>query len=89
MPPTGTAVLQQLSRLDGVSRAWFEWSLENDENSEWIATLVVEAAFATDPNSPDFREHIMAAIADVASDALNLDTSIAVARLKVVPRLAV
>ena len=42
------SVRQHIEKIAGVSRTWFEWSLEN---STWSKTLVVEVEFATDPNT--------------------------------------
>jgi hypothetical protein len=51
MRPGIAAVRQHLEKIDGVSRTWFEWTLNG---SEQLKTLVVEVDFDTDPNSPQF-----------------------------------
>jgi hypothetical protein len=44
-------VRRALARVPGVSRTWFEWTLEGDKQTK---TLVVEVSFDTDPNSTKF-----------------------------------
>jgi hypothetical protein len=84
---TGIAIVRQhLSRISGVSRTWFEWSLEDDV---LVKTLVVEVDFDTDPNSPEFRGSVLDAIRDTAKGVLAEETTMVVSHLKIVPKIVV
>ena len=41
-------VRKQVERIDGVTKAWFEWIYDE---GELLKVLVVEVSFDTDPNS--------------------------------------
>jgi hypothetical protein len=75
-------VRKQVERLDGVTKAWFEWIYEN---GELLKVLVVEMSFDTDPNSLRFRQSVIDAIVDTAKAALEEDTAMVVSRLRIVP----
>jgi hypothetical protein len=75
-------VRQQIEKIEGVSRTWFEWAWED---SEWVKTLVVEVALDTDPNVADVRM-MLDAIWDTMQSAEAKSTMI-VTHLKVVPAL--
>ena len=77
-------VRQHVERIAGVSRTWFEWSLEA---STLLKTLVVEVEFDTDPNNPQCRRNVLDAIKDTALGVLKDDTTMIVSDLKIVPRL--
>jgi hypothetical protein len=83
MTPEKAIVRHHLERIDGVSRTWFEWSL--DGNS-MIKTLVVEVDFDTDPNSGQFRQSVLDAIRETAVTVLQEETTMTVSRLKLVPK---
>jgi hypothetical protein len=75
-------VRRQVERLDGVTKAWFEWIYEK---GELLKVLVVEVSFDTDPNSLRFRQNVIDAIVDTAKAALEEDTTMVVSRLRIVP----
>ena len=80
-----TAVVrEELSKLPQVSRTWFEWDIEHDRQTR---TLVVEVLFETDPNSPQFNQSAFEDIMHVVQHALTSQATMAVNRLKVVPKL--
>jgi hypothetical protein len=74
-------VRQQIEKIDGVSRTWFEWSREDPA---WLKTLVVEVEFDTDPNEYEFRRSVLDAIEETAR---GVETTMIMSRLRVVPRL--
>jgi hypothetical protein len=76
-------VRQHISKIDGVTRTWFEWSREK---SGWAKTLVVEVDFDTDPNSREFRQPVLDAIVDTTKGVLDEETTMVVSYLKIVPR---
>ncbi|WP_119268377.1 hypothetical protein [Taklimakanibacter deserti] len=86
--PDIAIVRQHLQRIDGVSRTWFEWSLDYDDDGSplRVKTLVVEVDFDTDPNSTGFRESVLDAIADTAKGVLSDETTMIVSYLKIVPK---
>jgi hypothetical protein len=75
---------REVEKIDGVSRTWLEWNLEN---SEMIRMLVVEVDFDTDPDAEGFKRQ---ALHDIESAALNvlMDAALPTTRLKVVPKLS-
>jgi hypothetical protein len=75
-------VRKQVERLDGVTKAWFEWIYEKGELSR---VLVVEVSFDTDPNRLHFRQSVIDAIIDTSKAALEEDTTMVVSRLRIVP----
>jgi hypothetical protein len=77
-------VREELSKLPQVSRTWFEWDIEHDRQTR---TLVVEVLFETDPNSPQFNQSAFEEIMHVVQHALTSQATMAVNRLKVVPKL--
>ena len=77
-------VRQHVERIAGVSRTWFEWSLEG---STLLKTLVVEVEFDTDPNNPQCRRNVLDAIKDTARGVLENDTTMIMSDLKIVPKL--
>jgi hypothetical protein len=77
-------VREELSKLPQVSRTWFEWDIEHDRQTR---TLVVEVLFETDPNSPQFNQSAFEEIMRVVQHALTSQATMAVNRLKVVPKL--
>jgi hypothetical protein len=72
------SVREHIEKIAGVSRTWFEWSLEN---STWSKTLVVEVEFDTDPNTSGLQ-NVLNAIGNLA---LTVQTTMTLSRLKVVP----
>jgi hypothetical protein len=71
-------VREHIEKIAGVSRTWFEWSLEN---STWSKTLVVEVEFDTDPNTSGLQ-NVLNAIGNLA---LTVQTTMTLSHLKVVP----
>ena len=45
-----TIVRQEIEKISGVIRTWFEWELMNDGQA---CCLVIEVDRSTDPNAPD------------------------------------
>jgi hypothetical protein len=76
------AVRIEVERLDGVTKAWFEWIYEKGEMSK---VLAVEVNFDTDPNSLHFRRSVIDAIVNTAKAADERDTTMIVNRLRIVP----
>jgi hypothetical protein len=76
-------VRQHIEKIDGVSRTWFEWSLEEDD---LVKTLVVEVDFDTDPNAPGFRQNVLGAIEDTATTVVAEETTMVVSHLRIVPK---
>ena len=74
----------EVERLDGVTKAWFEWIYEKGELSK---ALAVEVDFDTDPNSLHFRQGVIDAIVNTAKAAGDPDTTMVVSRLRIVPPL--
>jgi hypothetical protein len=74
----------ETERLDGVTRAWFEWIYEKGELSK---ALAVEVDFDTDPNSLHFRQGVIDAIVNTAKAAGEPDATMVVSRLRIVPPL--
>jgi hypothetical protein len=79
---TKAIVRQHIERIDGVSRTWFEW---DSEGPDMLKTLVVEVNFDTDPNDDEFREGVIDAIKQTASEVLRNETTMVVSNLKIVP----
>jgi hypothetical protein len=76
-------VRQHIEKIDGVSRTWFEWSLEEDD---LLKTLVVEVDFDTDPNAPGFRQNVLDAIEDTAVTVVGEETTMVVSHLRIIPK---
>jgi hypothetical protein len=76
-------VRQHIEKIDGVSRTWFEWTLEEEIMEK---TLVVEVEFDTDPNNAEFKMNFIDAIKDTAVGVLDDETTMIVSRLKIVPK---
>ena len=77
-------VRYHVERIDGVSRTWFEWTIEEEAMAK---TLVVEVDFDTDPNSSDFRQQVLDAISDTAASVLTEETTMTVTHLRIVPKV--
>jgi hypothetical protein len=77
------SVRQHVERIDGVSRTWFEWSLEE---AALVKTLVVEVEFDTDPNNSQCEQNVLEAIKSTAIGVLENDTTMIVSHLKIVPK---
>ena len=76
-------VRQNVEKIDGVIRTWFEWTLEN---SEMAKTLVVEVKFDTDPSDPGFRQPVLDAIENMMMESSQNETTPDVAHLRIVPK---
>jgi hypothetical protein len=82
----GKSVLRQrVEQIDGVSRAWFEWILED---STMAKILVVEVEFDTDPDGPRFRQSVLDAIENTTMELSKNDTTAIVGHLRIVPKAA-
>ena len=75
-------VRKQVERIDGVTKAWFEWIYDE---GELLKVLVVEVSFDTDPNSLHFRQSVIDAIIDTAETAFEEETTMVVCHLPIVP----
>jgi hypothetical protein len=83
----GTSKLRQrVEQIDGVSRAWFEWVLED---SMMAKILVVEVEFDTDPSDPRFRQSVLDAIENTIMELTKNETTAIVGHLRIVPKSAV
>ena len=78
------AVRTEVERLDGVTKAWFEWIYEKGEPTK---ALAVEVNFDTDPNSLRFRQSVIDAIVNTTKAAGERDKTMSVSRLRIVPPL--
>jgi hypothetical protein len=74
---------QRVEQIDGVSRAWFEWILED---SMMAKILVVEVEFDTDPSGPRFRQSVLDAIENAVMELSKNDTTAIVGHLRVIPK---
>ena len=83
----GKSILRQhVEKIDGVSRTWFEWILED---SMLAKILVVEADFDTDPVNPRFRQEVLDAIENTLMDISKNETASIVGHLRIVPKTEV
>jgi hypothetical protein len=78
-------VRQEMAKMSGVSKTWFEWSLEEGNQ---VKTLVVEVSFDTDPNSPEFKQGQLDDIMRVAQDVVKNRSTMVISHLRVVPKLS-
>jgi hypothetical protein len=74
---------QHVEKIDGVSRTWFEWILED---SMLAKILVVEVDFDTDPGNPEFRRSVMETIENTTMEVSQDETTAVVGHLRIVPR---
>jgi hypothetical protein len=65
---TKANVRMQVEKIDGVSRTWFEWSVDPDDIQ--CGTLVVEVDFSTDPNEDSYRQNVIDAIEETTDEIL-------------------
>lgn len=83
-PRTDIAIVREhIARISGVSRTWFEWTFEDDA---LLKMLVVEVDFDTDPNSTEFRQSVLDAIADTTRGVLTEETTMVVSYLRIIPK---
>jgi hypothetical protein len=83
----GKSILRQrVEQIDGVSRTWFEWVLED---SMMANILVVEVEFDTDPSDPRFRQSVLDAIENTIMELTKSETTSIVGHLRIVPKSAV
>jgi hypothetical protein len=75
-----------MEQIDGVSRTWFEWVLED---SMMAKILVVEVGFDTDPSDPRFRQSVLDAIENTIMELTKSETTTIVGHLRIVPKSAV
>jgi hypothetical protein len=75
-------VRKQVERIDGVTKAWFEWIYDE---GELLKVLVVEVSFDMDPNSVHFRRSVTDAIVDTAETAFEEETTMVVSHLRIGP----
>ena len=82
MDTTIAVVRQAVEKVAGVSKTWFEWTMEEDD---FLETLVVEVSFDTDPNSPGFDRSAIEEIGRVVKDALANKTTMGVSCVRIIP----
>ena len=83
----GKSILRQrVEQIDGVSRTWFEWVLED---SMMANILVVEVEFDTDPSDPRFRQSVLDAIENTLMELTKSETTSIVGHLRIVPKSGV
>ena len=73
-------VRQHIEKIDGVTRTWFEWALEEGSMTK---TLVDEVEFDIDPNNVNMN--FFNAIMDTAVGVLQDETMVTVSHLKIYP----
>lgn len=78
-------IRQNLSKVPGVSRTWFEWEWSREDNA-LAKTLIVEVSFDTDPNSPHHDPSALREMNRVAQEA-SQKTAMFIAHLRVVPKM--
>ena len=76
---------QHVEKIDGVSRTWFEWILED---SMLAKILVVEVESDTDPGNPGFRRSVLEAIENTTMEISQDETTAVVGHLRIVPKEA-
>jgi hypothetical protein len=74
---------QRVEKIDGVSRTWFEWILED---SMLAKILVVEVDFDTDPSNPGFRRSVLDSIENTTMEISENETTAIVGHLRIVPK---
>ena len=74
---------QRVEKIDGVSRTWFEWILED---SMLAKILVVEVEFDTDPSNPEFRRSVLDSIENATMEISQNETTAVVGHLRIVPK---
>ena len=82
MDTTIAVVRQAVEKVAGVSKTWFEWTMEKDD---FLKTLVVEVSFDTDPNSPGYDRSAIEEIGRVAKDVLANQSTMVVSYLRIIP----
>ena len=83
MDTTIAVVRQAVGKVAGVSKTWFEWTMEKDD--DFLKTLVVEVSFDTDPNSPGYDRSAIEEIGRVAKDVLANQSTMVVSYLRIIP----
>jgi hypothetical protein len=83
MTDSKSVLRERVEQIDGVSRAWFEWILEN---SMMAKILVVEVEFDTDPYDPRFRQDALDAIENTMMELTKNETTAIVGHLRIVPK---
>jgi hypothetical protein len=80
----GLAIIRRrMEQIDGVSRTWFGWVLED---SMMAKILVVEVEFDTDPGDPRFRQSALDAIESAMMEFTKGETTSMVGHLRIVPK---
>jgi hypothetical protein len=79
---TIAVVRQAVEKVAGVSKTWFEWTMEK---GDFLKTLVVEVSFDTDPNSEGYNQSAIEEIGRVTKDALANQTTMVVSYLRIIP----
>jgi hypothetical protein len=77
-------VRMQVEKIDGVTRTWFEWSVDPDDVP--CRTLVVEVDFSTDPNEDSFRQSVIDAIEATTDEIVAHETAVVFHALRIVPK---
>lgn len=81
---TGRAIVREaVERIDGVSKAWFEWRSDGDQLG---TVLVVEIEGDTDPESATFDLHTIKLIDQEVAHILSDRTTMQIRGLRIVPK---
>ena len=75
-------IRQEIEKISGVTRTWFEWELLNDGQA---CCLVIEVDRDTDPNAPDNFIGTLHEIERVTKRVLSTMTTKSINRVRVVP----
>ena len=76
-------VRQEIEKISGVTRTWFEWELMNDGQA---CCLVIEVDRNTDPTAPDNCIGTLHEIERVTKRVLSSMTTMTINKVRVVPR---
>ena len=76
-------IRQEIEKISGVTRTWFEWELMNDGQA---CCLVIEVDRSTDPNAPDNFIGTLHEIERVTKRTLSAMTTMRINKVRVVPR---
>ena len=80
----GKAIVREaVEKVDGVSRAWFEWRSDGDQLG---AVLVVEIEGDTDPEGATFDPHTLKLIDQEVAHVLANHTTMMVRGIRIVPK---
>lgn len=82
MPSGKSIVRQEVEKITGVNRTWFEHESYGDSFKK---ILVVEVSFDTDPESHSFQQSILEDISREVAHVLANHTTMMVGGMRIVP----